>query len=216
MPAPAPAAGASDRCGEGRGDAAAGEAQVPEGRAGGGERPAGRRPCPSCAIGNSPRYPPCSRCPPPAELGPLAGGRRGHGGESGRGARTGRGGGASRNTRRGERPERAYSGRAGGNFPPLSGPGGPAAGRGQLGGARAALTGGGRGAGGSGTALCPAPGPGCRAECGLCRLPEALPLPRRVLPERPLGCLRASPFFPAYRSGLTQTETFRGLQAAGK
>jgi len=52
----------------------------------------------------------------------------------------------------------------------------------------------------------------------VCRLllAEAPALPQRALPERPLGCFRASPLFPAYRSGLTQTETFRGFAGGWK
>lgn len=180
--------GASDRCGKGRGDAAAGEAQVPAGRAGGGERPARRRPCPSCAIGNSPRSPPCSRCPPPAELGPLAGGRRGAMAVSrGRGARSG-----SRRRRRllaypgAGRASGACLLREGGeklSASLRSGWGGPAAGRGRLGGAPSAADGrrerGGRlrhravpraGAGGA------APSEGCAA--------SSSPKRRRYLSER--------------------------------
>lgn len=67
-------AGGSDRCGEGRKRRRSGggrSAGTSSGRAKGWGK---RRPCPSCAIGNSPwPSPPRRRCPLAAERGPLAG-----------------------------------------------------------------------------------------------------------------------------------------------
>lgn len=81
------AAGGSDRCGEGRTRRRSGfgrSAGTSSGRVTGwGKWPARRRPCPSCAIGNSPLLP--ALVPLPAGGGDRTvsrESRRGHGGES--------------------------------------------------------------------------------------------------------------------------------------
>lgn len=75
--AAAAAAGGSDRCREGRTRRRSGggrSAGTSSGRVTGwGKWLSRRRPCPSCAIGNSLRSPPWCRCPPVAETEPLAG-----------------------------------------------------------------------------------------------------------------------------------------------